>query len=324
MSKGQIMLSTWRHQFQIGRYRQWLSLLAFLVLASACTSQRTSQEAATAAAPTTAAPATATVGATVAPTTAAPVTAPAAPTTVVESTAPPALLVARIGINAAFAPFVFKDEAGQMVGFDIDLLTAMSKVGNFEVSYIDAPFDTLLPSVESGELDAAISAITVTDDRAARVRFSNIYFRSGAAPVSYYNPGQGLAVRQDETTIASAADLSAGVKVGVKANTTGAHFVATQTAAEAISYAEADTALAALRNGDVDAVVVDIPVIVRYISNRPDVGIRITGGPLTDEQYAIAVNPARPELLERFNGALLQVQAEGTYSQLFEKWFGSP
>lgn len=234
------------------------------------------------------------------------------------------MLVARVGINAAFAPFVFKDASGQVVGFDIDLMTAMAQVGNFEVTYIDAPFEALLAGVESGELDAAISAITLTDERATRVRFSDVYFRSGAAPVSYYNPGQGLAVRQDESTIGGAANLTAGVKVGVKADTTGAQFVATQTAAVAVVYAEADMALAALRNGDVDAVVVDIPVIVRYITNKADAGIRIAGGPLTDEQYAIAVNPARPELLARFNAALLQIQAEGVYSQIFEKWFGSP
>lgn len=298
-------------------------LLVFLLLVSACTSQSTPQAAVTDAVPTVAV-ATTTVAVTLEPTAAAPATATPAAAAVTESSPTPALLVARVGINAAFEPFVFKDATGQVVGFDIDLITAMSQVGNFEVTYIDSPFDALLPGVESGELDAAISAITVTDERAARVRFSDVYFRSGAAPVSYYNPGQGLAVRLAEATIGGAANLTAGVKVGVKADTTGAQFVATQTDAQAVVYPEAEAALVALRNGEVDAVVVDIPVIVRYITNNADAGIRITGGPLTDEQYAIAVNPARPELLERFNAALLQIQADGTYSQIFEKWFGSP
>lgn len=294
----------------LGSGGKWGGLLAFLLLVSACTSQSTPQ----AAAPT-AALATAPVVATVEPTAAA---------TVVESAPTPALLVARVGINAAFEPFVFKDASGQVVGFDIDLITALSKVGNFEVTYIDSPFEALLPGVENGELDAAISAITLTEERATRVRFSAVYFRAGQAPVSYFNPGQGLVIRQDETTIVGAANLTAGVKVGVKANTTGAQFVTTQTPAAAVSYPEAEEALAALRNGDVDAVVVDIPVIVRYINNNPDAGIRITGGPLTDEQYAIAVSPARPDLLERMNGALAQLQADGTYAQIFAKWFGTP
>ena len=234
------------------------------------------------------------------------------------------LLLARVGINAEFEPFVYKDEAGQVVGFDIDLLTALAKAGNFEVTYVDLPFEQLLTQVATGELDAAISAITVTDERAEQVSFSDSYFQSGKAPVSYFNPGQGLAVRNEETTIVSADNLTSQTKVGVKADTTGAQFVATETDAAAIVYPEAVDAFAALRNGDVDAVVIDIPVIVRYITNNADAGIRITGGPLTDELYAIAVSPARDDLLTRINTALAQIQSDGTYDQLFEKWFGSP
>lgn len=291
----------------------WLWIGCLLFVLSACTGQSVPQTPVTAKATPTTAPAEPTQAATA--TTAA---------TAAASTVAPAFLAVRVGINAAFEPFVFKDASGQVVGFDIDLITAMSKVGNFEVTYIDSSFDALLTGVESGKLDAALSAITVTEERAARVRFSDVYFRAGQAPVSYFNPGQGLAIRQDESTIVGAADLTTGVKVGVKANTTGAQFVTTQTQAEAVVYPEAEEALAALRNGDVDAVVVDIPVIVRYINNNPNAGIRITGGPLTDEQYAIAVNPAHSELLARFNAALAQLQADGTYAQIFAKWFGTP
>lgn len=234
------------------------------------------------------------------------------------------LLLARVGVNAEFEPFVAKDESGQVVGFDIDLINALAQAGNFEVTFIDQPFEQLLTGVESGELDAAISAITVTDARAERVSFSDAYFESGKAPVSYFNPGQGLAVRLDETQIVTADNLTSQVRVGVKADTTGAEYVATETDAEAVAYAEAANAFAALRNGDVDAVVIDIPVIVRYITNSDDPGIRITGGPLTDELYAIAISPTRNDLLERVNTALAQIRQDGTYDQLFEKWFGQP
>jgi len=251
-----------------------------------------------------------------------PTQAPAAAAT--ESAPPAELLVVRLGVNAEFEPFVFKDEAGQVVGFDIDLINALAQAGNFEVTYVDLPFEELLAKVEAGELDAAISAITVTEERAERVSFSDVYFQSGQAPVSYYNPGQGLAVRVDETAIVNAQSLTATVKVGVKADTTGAAFVADETEAEAVVFPEATDALNALRDGTVDAVVVDIPVIVRYIGNNATAGIRITGGPLTDELYAIAVNPTRSDILERINAALAQIQADGAYEQIFEKWFGLP
>lgn len=299
-------------------------VLLLLVMLTAC-ADRSQPEAAPEAIEATAAPTEAA--------TAIPVEEPATDETAADATAADAtassddqsqLLLARVGINAEFEPFVYKDEAGQVIGFDIDLLDALSRVGNFEVTFIDQPFEQLLASVETGELDAAISAITVTDERAERVTFSDAYFQSGKAPVSYFNPGQGLAVRIDESTITGADSLTSQVKVGVKSDTTGAQFIATETDAEAILYAEAAEAFAALRNGDVDAVVIDIPVIVRYVTNNPDAGIRLTGGPLTDELYAIAINPARADLVERMNAALTQIQADGTYDQLFEKWFGSP
>ncbi|MEZ4660805.1 MAG: transporter substrate-binding domain-containing protein [Caldilineaceae bacterium] len=234
------------------------------------------------------------------------------------------LMPVNFGINAEFEPFVFKNEQGQIVGFDIDLINALSQVGDFEFTYTDLPFDELLPKVEAGELDAAISAITLTAERAQRVNFTDVYFSSGQAPVSYFNPGQGLAVRADEATIAGKDNLTAGVKVGVKAETTGADFVISETDAEAVTFPEAADALNALRGGEVDAVVVDIPVIVRFIQNNPNAGVRITGGPLTDEQYAIAVNPARTDILDRLNESLTKIRESGLYDQLFEKWFGSP
>lgn len=234
------------------------------------------------------------------------------------------LMQVHFGVNAAFEPFVFKDEQGVIVGFDIDLLNALSQAGNFEFAYSDLPFEELLSEVELGELDAAISAITATEERAQRVNFSDVYFHSGQAPVSYLSPGQGLAVHVDETTISNKDSLTASVTVGVKADTTGAAFVAEETEAEAVTFPEAADALHALSDETVDAVVVDIPVIVRFIQNNPDASIRISGAPLTDEFYAIAVNPARTDLLERINTALATIQADGRYEQIFEKWFGSP
>ncbi|MEZ4707576.1 MAG: transporter substrate-binding domain-containing protein [Caldilineaceae bacterium] len=236
----------------------------------------------------------------------------------------PETVQVNFGVNAEFEPFVFKNEAGAIAGFDIELLSALSQAGGFEFTYTDLPFDELLPKVEAGELDAAISAITVTAERAQRVNFTDVYFRSGQAPVSYFNPGQGLAVRADEAAITGKESLTAGVKVGVKAETTGAAFVVSETEADAVTFPEAADALNALRGEEIDAVVVDIPVIVRFIENNPNAGIRISGGPLTEEEYAIAVNPARADVLERLNRALTEIRDSGLYDQLFEKWFGSP
>ena len=76
--------------------------------------------------------------------------------------------------------------------------------------------------------------------------------------------------------------------------------------------------------GEVDAVVLDVPVIVNYIKNNPAAGIKLTGHPITEEQYAIAVNPARPAIVTMLNTALATIHANGEYDAIFQRWFGAP
>jgi ABC-type amino acid transport substrate-binding protein len=253
---------------------------------------------------------------------------PAAPTaTPTEAVAPPAVesvpSVITVGIDPAFEPFVFTQD-GRLAGFDIDLLNAMAAAGDFEVAYVVASFDEIFTGLQNGDFDAAISAITVTDQRRTLVDFTAPYFESGKAPVSFYNPGQGIAIRTDNMTITGPESLVEGVRVGVKRGTTGAAFAEENIGAEIVAFAKSDAAIEALIAGNLDAVIVDIPVIVGYIRNNPDAGIRITGGPVTDERYAIAVNKNKSEVLALLNDALDAVRSNGAYDQLFNRWFGTP
>lgn len=237
---------------------------------------------------------------------------------------PPTLGVVSVGINPAFQPFVFKDENGQLTGFDVDLVNALSAVGNFEVGYTRTSFGGLFSGLTSGAFDIAVGAITVTDDRKQIVDFTDPYYRSGQSPVTYYDAGQGIAVAVENSTILGPNDLTDTVRVGVKAGTTGERFVVDQTTGQFVRYPEAPDALDALAAGEVDAVVVDIPVITNYVRNNPNAGVKLTGGPVTVEEYAIAVTKSKPELRDGLNAALNQLREDGTYDAIFQKWFGSP
>lgn len=265
----------------------------------------------------------------------APAAAPTAPETAsqaADTTAQPEATVSEsvpqtgvitVGIDPSFEPFVFVKD-GKLAGFDVDLLNAMAADGDFEVAYVVSSFDEIFQGLQSGKYDAAISAITVTEDRKALVDFTAPYFETGNAPVSFYNPGQGIAIRTDNTTITGLDNLTVGVRVAVKKGTTGATFAAENTSAEIVEFADSPAALDALAAREVDAVIVDIPVIVGYIKNHPGAGVRITGGPVTDEAYAIAVSKARPEVLAMLDTALANVQAGDQYKRIFSRWFGSP
>jgi len=232
--------------------------------------------------------------------------------------------VIRVGINAEFEPFVFVDENGNLSGFDIDMMNALSAAAGFEMAYVTTSFETIFDGLENGDFDAAISAITITDGRKERVDFTDPYFEPGMAPVSYFSSGQGVAVLTDNMTIMGADDLTADVTVGVKRGTTGAEFVANETEATVALFDEAVPTLQALVSGEVTAVVLDMPVIIDFIKANPAATIKLVGGPVTDEQYGIAVSKDRPLVLEGLNVALQQIQESGAYDQIFQKWFGTP
>lgn len=289
----------------------WLLLIGLVGLLAACGGDAT-----TSAEPTAVAEATT-----------VPTSEPAVEPTLIVSTpvtvTTPSLAAISVGVNAQFKPFVYHDEQGRLVGFDVDLIDALAKAGNFEVGFVDLPLEELLAQVESGDLDVGISAITITPERQALLNFSEPYFGQGQAAVSYFSGGQGMAVRLDNLAITGTLSLSETVRVGVKSGTTGATLAA-ETPAELVEFPEAEPALAALSAGEVDAIILDVPVIVNYIKTNPTAGIKLAGRPLTEEQYGIAVSPANPAALESINAALAQIQADGTFDAIMQYWFGSP
>jgi ABC-type amino acid transport substrate-binding protein len=228
----------------------------------------------------------------------------------------------RVAVNAQFRPFVYVGQDGEMTGFDIELMNALADAAGLVVTYTDLPFSEIIGRVARGEYDAAVSAITITEERSRIVDFTAPYFDTSQAVVSFLGTGQGLAVRVEDADIFSVDDLSAATRVGVKLETTGDDYASTQLDVDVIRYPEVDQLLAALQNEDVDAIIMDVSVLTHAISEEP--GIRLTQTGLTDEQYAVAVNKDRPDLLQALNEGLEDLQRDGRYEQLFDRYFSAP
>ncbi|TEU15379.1 MAG: basic amino acid ABC transporter substrate-binding protein, partial [Anaerolineales bacterium] len=218
-----------------------------------------------------------------------------------------------VGYNAEYPPFEYVDEAGNSVGFDVDLFDAIAKAAGFEYEFVNTRWDGIFVALASGEFDAVCSAATITEERAKTVDFSDPYFEAG----------QMIAVRADETEIVTADDL-AGKKAAVQLGTTGDIWLTEQTEAEVMRYDENTLAFQALAAGDVDAAVADGPTAIEIVNANPEMKLKVLDGVYTEEQYGIAVPKDRPEVLAAINAGLAAVKALGIYDEIYDKWFGVP
>jgi ABC-type amino acid transport substrate-binding protein len=219
--------------------------------------------------------------------------------------------VIKIGTNAEYPPFESVDDSGNIIGFDVDLMSAISKAAGFEVEYVNTRWDGIFVALASGEFDAVISAATITEERAQTVDFSD----------SYFNAGQMIAVKEG-SDIKAPADLD-GKRVGVQLGTTGDIWTTENTQAEVVRYDEITLAFQALAQGDVDAVVNDGPTSAEIARANPEMGVVLVGEPFTDELYGVAVRKDRPEVLAAINKGLAAVKASGEYDTIYNKWFGT-
>lgn len=218
----------------------------------------------------------------------------------------------RVATEAAYPPFEMVDEqTKQLIGFDIELFNAIAEKAGFEVEYQNTPFDSVLAGISTCQFDAAVSAITITAERAKEMSFSD----------PYINAGQITTVAIDNTEIKGPDDLK-GKTIGVQLSTTGQIEAEKIEGATIKPYDTVDLAFLDLANGQVDAVVADYPTTLTYVGRFKD-KVKLTGEVFTDESYGIAVCKTKGDILEKVNKALGELKADGTIKKLEDKWLAS-
>lgn len=215
----------------------------------------------------------------------------------------------KVGTEPAFPPFESQGPGGELVGFDIDLFNAIGEHANLDIEFQSLPFDGLIPALQSGSVDAAISSMTITEERAKTVSFSRPYFKAGLA----------IAVQEGSTDVETLEDLK-DKRIAVQIGTTGAEQAATIPGAKITTFDSAPLALQELANGNVDAVINDAPVTLDAIASGNIKGLKVVGQLLTEEYYGIALPKDSPNV-EVINQALQALIADGTYSEIYQKWF---
>ena len=227
----------------------------------------------------------------------------------------PAAKVYVVGTDAAYAPFESQNEKGEIVGFDIDVVKAVAKNAGIEVKFLNTPWEGIFNSVAQGDRDLLVSAITITPERKQTLDFSEPYF----------DAQQLIAVRSD-SKISKFEDLK-NLKVGVQNGTTGDEVITKlqgKSTPNVKRFESTPLALKEMESGGVDAVVADNGVVVHYVNNNPDSKFKtLSDSSFASEQYGIAVKKGNAELLEKINKGVAGIKADGTYNQIYTKYFGS-
>ena len=209
--------------------------------------------------------------------------------------------------NAAFPPYEMTTDSGEFEGIDIEVAGAIAEKLGLELQVDDMDFDAALLATQSGKSDMVMAGVTVTDERQKVMDFSDTYAEGI----------QSIIVPED-SDIASADDL-AGKIIGTQRGTTGYIYCTDDFGEDSVvAYDDGLTAVQALNNGQVDAVVIDNAPAKEFVAANP--GLKILDTAYAQEDYAIGVAKGNTELLNAINGALEELQADGTLQSIVDKY----
>lgn len=222
----------------------------------------------------------------------------------------------RVAMNAQFPPFESMQADGKIVGFDVDVLDAMAKVGNFRVEYRQQPWDGLFNLLKNGDVDILISGITINEERKQTYSFTEPYFT--VTQVVLLPEGRDIKSVQElnnlnrvGVTNGTTADLAAGKIMG-------------PTNPKIARFENLPLLLKEVEHGGLDAAIADSAVVAEYLRHNSNKGFSILQVPdFEEEHYGIMVRKDDAETLAMLNKALAEIRANGEYDRIYAQYFGT-
>lgn len=217
-----------------------------------------------------------------------------------------------VGTESTFKPFEFRNEANEIVGFDMDMISIIAEKLGKKVEVVDMAFDALIPSLLTGKIDIIAAGMSATPERAKRVAFSQVYYRTP----------DGFTVKADRDDISSLDDVK-GKVVAVQLGTIQDAFFSKVDGVEVKRYQKTDDAFREVLLGRADVACVDGTVTKDNLaSNKDYIGnLKIAFfHPTSDNGMALAMSLKDPLLLEKVDGVLAEILAGEEYQKLKDKW----
>ncbi len=221
-----------------------------------------------------------------------------------------------VGLDDTFAPLGFRDEEGNLVGVDVELMEATGEI--MGIPFELQPIDWSMKETElaNKNIDMIWNGYTITEERKEKVAFSQPYLNNRQVVVTMADSDINTLADLTDKTVAAQAESSAIDAINAKPEIA-------QTFKSLGEFETNDQCLMDLEAGRTDAVVADEVIIRYYVSKKGEEKYKILEEDFGKEEYGIGVRKEDTALLEALNVALDTLKENGTTKEISEKWFGS-
>ena len=224
----------------------------------------------------------------------------------------------KIGTEAAYAPFEFKDDKGELKGYEIELGIALCAAAKLKCEWVNADFDSLIPALNAHKIDAILSQMSITDERKKAVDFTN---QVTVAPARFVAKA-GSGITDDPASLK-------GKTIAVQSGTTHERYLNEKLKGVVTPkvYQSQDEAFLDVENGRADATLADATIEYDWLQKTGKAkGFDYAGKPLLDREIfgdgtGIAVRKGDTALRDSFDKALVAVTKDGTFKKINDKYF---
>lgn len=216
--------------------------------------------------------------------------------------------VYKVGVSPGYPPFEYKQN-GELVGFDIDLVNAISKELGIKVEFVEMDFDGLISAIKMGKIDIIASGMTKTPQRAKSVEFTKPYYES----VNYY------VKHKENTNLNSIKDLEKGTKVGAQLGTIQADEISKIKGVTPFLNADHIVFIMATKQKQIDAFVLESAVAKGYMKQYDEFEVFAKTN-IKGDGISIAFKKGNVELAKQFDDAIDKLKENGVYDELLKKY----
>ncbi len=211
----------------------------------------------------------------------------------------------RMGTEGAYPPYNFINDAGEIDGFERDLGDELCKRAGLTCEWVKNDWDSIIPNLLSGNYDTIIAGMSITDERDKTIDFTQ----------HYIPPAESVYV-----ALSGDADYKNGV-VSAQTSTLQSGYIA-DSSATLLEFATVDEAMAAVQNGEADAIFFDKDYLAPVVDASGGQLVYVGEEVILGKGTGMGLRESDGELRDKFNAAITSMKGDGSLNVLLKKWFG--